>query len=193
MIPLHLAVPLLIATYALEPRVLYADPRAPLSCTIRTAPTWKVREFLRLSVELTNWSGREITLVGALDGSDSKRFPRIRFEIVGPDGNFVTQHVGGCGNTTSLKESDFVRVPAGRTLRLTHPYPKPTDPPTYLLTSFVPLVEGEYRVRFVYSTDNADIRRWLGDGLANNRLERLLAEVPNLTVSSNELTIRVVP
>jgi hypothetical protein len=63
--------------------------------------------------------------------------------------------------------------------------------------------QGEYRIRFVYSTDRAEPKFWLGDatgevvlmlntGGAKETVAKLLANVPKTTVSSNEITVKVV-
>jgi len=64
-------------------------------------------------------------------------------------------------------------------------------------------VEGDYRIRFVYSTDKAESKYWLGDvhgdvaemlttAGASESVLKLLAKVPRTTVSSNEITVKVV-
>jgi hypothetical protein len=55
--------------------------------------------------------------------------------------------------------------------------------------------EGEYRIRFVYSTDNADPKSWLGDvggNVTEIQVVKMLANVPKTTASSNEITVKVV-
>jgi hypothetical protein len=74
---------------------------------------------------------------------------------------------------------------------------------TSLITPATLRAEGEYRIRFVYSTERAEPKFWLGDangdmglmlntGGANENVVKLLAKVPKTTASSNEITVKVV-
>jgi hypothetical protein len=74
---------------------------------------------------------------------------------------------------------------------------------TSLITPATFRVEGDYRIRFIYSTDRAEPKFWLGDvhghvgemlntGGTNENVVKLLANVPKTTVSSNEITVKVV-
>ena len=52
---------------------------------------------------------------------------------------------------------------------------------------------GKYRIRFVYSTETADLGKWrVRDGKDRLPLEKLLDSVPKTTVTSNEIVVEVV-
>jgi len=157
-----------------------------------------------ISVEIANWTGGEIYLIGSLDGSDLKwRYPFCYFEVIGPDGQPAKNGIARCGNMNTIREKDFVKVPRGGKF---NPYQKIDDHGffgTSLITPATFRAEGEYRIRFVYSTDRAEPKFWLGDvnghmgemlnaGATNENVVKLLANVPKTTVSSNEITVSVV-
>jgi hypothetical protein len=158
-----------------------------------------------ISVEIANWTDGEIYLIGSLDGSDLKwRYPFCYFEVIGPDGKPVQMRLfRDCGNMNAIREKDFVKVPRGGKF---NPYQKIDEYGffgTSLITPAIFRAEGEYRIRFVYSTDKAEPKFWLGDangdvaeilntGSANENVVKLLAKVPKTRVSSNEITVKVV-
>lgn len=179
-------------------------PKAPpLTCTIRSEPTCELGQVPAISVEIANWTEGEIYLIGSLDGSDLKwRYPLCYFEVIGPDGKPAKNGVARCGNMNTIRENDFVKVPRGGKF---NPYQKIDDHGFFGTSLMVPATfqaEGEYRIRYVYSTDNADAKCWLGDvrgsvaemlntGGTHENVVRLLAQVPKTTVSSNEITVKV--
>ena len=158
----------------------------PIACTIRSEPTCALGKTPKIAVEIANWTGEAIHLVHVLDGSDCKwRYPLCYFEVVGPNGEPVTRKLARCGNMNPLVESDIVPVPRGGKLDL-------GAAPSYQLAPGLFAVAGDYRIRFVYSTDSPKIESWLGDGKPSDKLAALLALVPKATVSSNEITVKVV-
>jgi hypothetical protein len=176
----------------------------PLACTIRCEPTCELGRAPAISVEIANWTDGEIHLVGSLDASDRKwRYPFCYFEVIGPDGKPVQQRLARCGNMNAIREKDFVKVPRGGKF---DPYQKIDEGGffgTSLITPATFATEGEYRIRFIYSTERAEPRFWLGDangdvgemlntGGTKEKVVTLLADVPKTTVSSNEITVRVI-
>lgn len=103
---------------------------------------------------------------------------------------------------SSIRDKDFVKVPPGGKF---DPYQKIDDHGFFgpLIIPSMFATEGKYRIRFVYSTEKADPKYWLGDvhgqaaeifiaaGSAEN-VVKLLERVPKTTVCSNEITIRIV-
>ena len=180
-------------------------PKAPpFTCTIRSQPTCELGQAPTISVEIANWTEGDIYLIGSLDASDLKwRLPLCYFEVIGPDGKSAVSHVRRCGNMNAIREKDFVKVPRGGKF---DPYQKIDDLGFFgssLISPATFRVEGEYRIRFVYSTDRADPKYWLGDvngdaaemlstGGTNEEVVKLLAEAPKTTVSSNEIIVKVV-
>ncbi len=207
--PFRLALCLLVASCACALARSEERPQAPkappLTCTIRSEPTCELGQVPTISVEIANWTGGEIYLIGSLDGSDTKlRYPFCYFEVIGPDGKLVQQRLfRDCGNMNAIREKDFVKVPRGGKF---NPYQKIDDHGffgTSLITPATFPAAGEYRIRFVYSTDKADPKFWVGDahgsvlemlntGTTNENVVKLLANVPKTTVSSNEITVKVV-
>lgn len=207
--PFRLALSLLVAPCAGALARSDERPQAPkappLACTIRSEPTCELGRAPAISVEIANWTDGEIHLVGSLDGSDTKwRYPFCYFEVIGPDGKPVQHRIfRDCGNMNAIREKDFVKVPRGGKF---DPYQKIDEGGffgTSLITPATFGAEGEYRIRFVYSTEKAEPKFWLGDangevaemlgaGGAKENVVKLLAKVPKTTVSSNEITVKVV-
>jgi hypothetical protein len=170
----------------------------PLSCTIRCAKTsYRSGEVPEISVRLFNWTGKDIFLVGSLDGSDCRiRYPHWDFEITGPDGQMLTEMPNRCGYMNPLRPEQFIKVAAGGAF---DPYRQAQGLDFFGDWRLCPETfrrAGDYRVRFVYSTEQPRIARWLGssrhaeaDLREDSPLSRLLAEVPKTTVRSNELRI----
>jgi hypothetical protein len=176
---------------------LQAPKAPPLTCTIRSQPTCELGQTPAISVEIANWTEGEIYLIGSLDGSDLKwRYPYCYFEVIGPDAKPAKNRIfRDCLNMNAIREKDFVKVPRGRKF---NPYQKIDDHGFFGTSLIVPATfqaEGEYRIRFVYSTDNADPKSWLGDmggNVTEMQVVKMLANVPKTTISSNEITVKVV-
>ena len=140
---------------------------------------------------LRNNTGEAIVLVKMLDGSDFGRYPLVGFQVTAPANAGTAQGIGRCGNTNPITPDAFVRIAPGETFDLLGgSFP--------ILWNEFSRGLGEYRVRASYSTDEPDIDRWLGGpvgGRVKDRLIReiapILAEVPRVTVESNELFIRI--
>jgi hypothetical protein len=181
-----------------------AKPQSPpLSCTIKGPATCELGQVPAISVELTNWTDKDIYLVGSLDASDMKwRYPFCYFEIRDAIGNPVKVRVGRCGNMNAIREKDFVRVAPGGKF---DPYQTIDEGGFFGSSQMIPqsfASEGEYRIRFVYSTEAPKLDTWLGDrngimlevlptGAPREKLLKLLEQVPRTTVSSNEITVKV--
>lgn len=183
-----------------------APPEAPpLTCTIRSEPTCELGNVPTISVEIANWTDDEIYLVGSLDNSDRRwRYPFCYFEVIGPDGKRAKPGIARCGNINAIREKDFVKVPP---VGKFDPYQKIDEYGFFgssLITPETFHAEGQYRVRFVYSTAAADPKFWLGDAQGemsrvlrpgnadDSAITKLLKRVPKTTVCSNEITITVV-
>ncbi len=199
--PFRLALCLLVASYACALARSDERPQAPkappLTCTISSQPTCELGQAPAISVEIANWTEGEIYLIGSLDGSDLKwRYPFCYFEVIGPDGKPAKNRIArDCLNMNTIREKDFVKVRRGGKF---NPYQKIDDHGFFGTSLIVPATfqaEGEYRIRFVYSTDNADPKSWLGDvggNVTEMQVVKLLANVPKTTASSNEITVKVV-
>lgn len=159
----------------------------PSICELGSAP--------ELRVEIANSGTQDILLVRSLDGSDvAFRFPHCSFEVLGPGGESVVERFLGCGNVNPLTVYDFVHVPAGEAFD-----PFGEDGVEHVfgarqLNASMFDTPGEYRVKFVYSTDSDDLVEW--NGLPNSRfdsgLHDLLRQVPKARLESAEFVVTVV-
>ncbi len=168
-----------------------------LRCTIRANPTCELGKAPTVTVSIRNQTNTDIYLVGSLDGSDYKwRYPHCYFEVTGPHGNSAVQRIARCGNMNTLREKDFVKVPSGRTF---DPYLRIDDSgffSAHQLDASTFRTAGEHRIRFVYSTKSDAIAEWVGDGrnqaAANEKLIRMLKQVPKVEVWSDEIRVKVI-
>jgi len=149
-------------------------------------------EVPQISVEIVNRSKNAVYLVGSLDASDCKwRYPHCYYEIIAPDGKSAVRSFSRCGNVNPLREKDFLRVPANGKF---DPFQHVDD--YGFFSVHVPsetfAAEGVYRICFVYSTGKK-LEDWVqGKRAADERLLKLLKQVPKTTIKSNEITVRVV-
>ncbi len=169
----------------------------PLGCYIRSEPTCELGKTPRVTVAITNQTNAEIYLVGSLDASDCKwRHPHCYFEVTGPDGKSAVQGILRCGNMNPLRGEDFVKVAPGATF---NPYRSIDDHGFFSAHQLDPhtfRTAGEYRIRFVYSTQSDTITEWAGDGraavAANEKLVGMFRQVPKVEVRSNEIKVTIV-
>jgi hypothetical protein len=206
--PFRFALCLFVASYPCALSRSDERPQAPkappLTCTIRSGHTCELGKAPAIAVEIANWTEGDIYLIGSLDGSDHKwRFPLCYFEVIGPNGKSAVQTVARCGNMNAIRGKDFVKVPRGGKF---DPYQKIDDLGFFASSLISPTTfraEGEYRIRFIYSTDRVEPKYWLGDVNGdtaemlptegnNEKVVKLLAKVPKTTISSNEISVKVV-
>jgi hypothetical protein len=166
-----------------------------LPCTLSGEPTFEIGSIPKIKIEIRNDTEQEIYLVKCLYGSNYKlRYPFCSFDVTGPRPVGLPSPVLKCGTCDPLRGEDFVKVPPGG---IFNPYERSNGDTAggheLMAESFV---EGaEYRIRFVYSTANQDIREWMGAGDSSEdrlRLKSLFSRVPKITVVSNEITVRAV-
>jgi len=151
----------------------------------------------KVTVAIKNRTTRAFYLVGSLDASDCKlRYPHCYFEVTGPNGELDPRDViRFCGNMNTLREQDFVKVPAGK---LFDPYQHLDHYGFFSAQQLSPhyfRTAGEYHIRFVYSTKCDTIAKWAGDGrdrVANEKeLVDLFNQVPKVEIKSNEIKVIV--
>lgn len=203
---LVIVAPLLLCMAALRPQpAALPDKSEPLTCTIRSEPACEIGTTPAISVEISNCTGRDIYLVGSLDASDIKwRYPHCYFEVIGPDGMPAMRGYARCGNVNPIRDEDFVKVPRGGSF---DPYQNIDAYGFFHSSQITPATfqaKGTYRIRFVYSSEQADPKFWrmaakgkngakLSASGSRENVVKLLAKVPKTTVCSNEITITVVP
>jgi len=140
-----------------------------------------------LSVRITNVSEEPIWMVGVLPGSEGLRYPHYLAEIEGPDGPVSMQFPEELDYVRGLQSEDFVRLGPGESF----------DPqgkgfvPIQQLAWFKPVRPGKYRLRLQFDATAKSPRQWLGHTLVRDRqeVERLIGQVPPVTVWSNALEI----
>ena len=172
---------------------------ASLTCTLKSDKAkYKVGELPDFSVEIANHTGKDIYLIGSLDGSDVKwRMPYCYFTIQKPQPDTVDM-IGRCGNMNTLKPQDFVFVKDGAKfnpfMRLNE-YGFFTDYTTTNSLTFQ--TPGVYRIQFHYSTNSQKLNDFMGDRplqqdkAKNQKLVSLLRQVPKVEIVSNELEITI--
>src|SRR5262249_53771905 len=147
-----------------------------------------------IAVRITNRTGREIHLLPCLDGSDFRwRYPLCYFEVIGPDGKPAAKEPPRCGDLDALGADLFVPVRAGGSFDPFARVATMQPPVPFQLAAETFGWEGEYLIRFVYSTAEPKLRPWLGDLSAEEgaKLSGLLGRIPKTTVTSNEIRIEV--
>ena len=174
-----------------------AEPAELIRCDIRGEATVQQGQAPKITVNITNQTDADIYLVGSLDASDVKwRYPHCYFEVIGPDGKSAVQGLGRCGNMNTLREKDFVHLGPGDSFDPFQDIDGSGFFSAYQLNDRTFRAAGEYRVRFVYSTNSTSIDQWAGDQLGsmsdNEKLVGLFKQVPKLEVKSNEIRVTVV-
>ncbi len=150
-------------------------------------PTITLGEAPVITATLTNKSGRPVTLVPALDGSShALRSPYVTFEIMPPEGVPEPGFRGRCGNTNNIQLEDFVAVADGGTM----------DP----MGNWLRLWEGEftgpgeYIIKLHYDT-GGNAKSWfgfMGPLKSKSAIRKRLQDVPRMSLTSNQVTLRVV-
>ena len=120
--------------------------------------TFRVGDTPAFRFRILNRSGRALLLVRSLDGSaEGRRYPRVDVSIRGPAGAVRPPGYAVCGNMNSLTDEDFFEVAPGAAF---DPLERGFRP--LVLSRGVFPVPGRYQVTFSYSTNERDIRRWMG-------------------------------
>ncbi|MDZ4859331.1 MAG: hypothetical protein SGI88_10130 [Candidatus Hydrogenedentes bacterium] len=193
--PLGFGIALALALYAgwtfAAPNVRTHLPPEQLELVLASdKPVYAIGEQPKITATLTNRSGQTIALVPALDGSDSGRYPLVKFTVAAPPDALPEVQYGRCGNTNPLLVTDFTIVQANERFDVYGEWGGPS--PTALDRG-----PGEYTIQLIYSTDDPDVNAWHGGPLtptqqkvAQLKFGALLGKVPRFTVTSNVLKIR---
>src|SRR5882672_1180646 len=128
-----------------------------LVCVIapRCPHVW-LGERPRFRVRITNHASREVLLVPPLDGSMYGRSPQVTFAYAGPPSGVRAIEFAVCGNRSPMSTDDFVSIRPGGSIEL---FGKPGIEDGAVRFS----QPGVYVARFEYSTEQNDLREWLGD------------------------------
>lgn len=152
---------------------------------------YAVGESIGITTRIRNISDRPLWLVGVLDGSEmALRYPLYIPEI---SDNYKVPILPRDAMVQAIREKDFVLVEPGMSF---DPEMKIDNFGFYRIwafSSFKPKSAGEYKIKLKFSTDSDQPRKWLGRGMVQNqdRVLKLIGDVPKLIVESNELVIKV--
>lgn len=157
----------------------------PLEFTAETEGEARAGKEIKFRVRIKNVSDRDVTVVGCLDGSTSnRRYPQFSRTIT-PDNSPPPMLSGGSCN--SITESDLKVLKPGESF----------DPfgPGARETSWIPVKEGTYTVRFTCDYAAKDVLEWNGPieqsaGLGG--LEEKLKNVPKVTLTAT-VQVKVKP
>jgi len=160
---------------------------------VSSKQTYSVGEIPRLEVSIKNNSGKDVYLIGNLDGSAHKfRMPFCYFEIKKPVIDSLSRF--HCPNVSPLRKEDFIFVAKGDTF---NPYHNNQYYEILNKGNFMQI--GKYQITFHYSTKSSDIDDFFGDkiyGSYPRQYKRPLADlfrfVPSIELSSNTIEIEVV-
>ena len=177
--------------------VIAAD--TPFTCSISAEKATIMQgEVPRVKVSIANKSGKDVHLVGSLDGSDvGWRFPKCGFELLDTAGEPVPQKqpMGRCGNMNTLETADFVKVAAGAEF---NPFGQGFFG-SWQLYRFKQLPPGTYILRFYYQTSTKGVQDYFGDErmmgqkTVSPEIQKLFEAVPLTDIKSNDLQITVQP
>lgn len=145
---------------------------------------YSLGETPTFTATIENRTTDEVYVVPALDGStEGMRYPHVQFTVTRPKNATPLQGLMRCGNTNNISPKDFLRVAPKKSADIlgwagVHPQ------------TFSD--EGEYTVTLTYST-KAKNEQWYGFmGPITNKgaINKLLARVPSMELTSNTLSIR---
>jgi hypothetical protein len=171
-----------------------ASAEPEFTCTITSSrTTYVVGEVTDLAFRVINRSAEDVVLVGSLDGSDGRRYPKCVLEIVDAAGRSMVGPYVVCGNMNPLSPLDFRLVPAGTGF---DPFGEGffSSPALARLLITQP---GEYTFRFHYATSSR-IQDYFGDEgrdslyVATPDIQQLFARVPKVDLVS-ELRLTFTP
>ncbi len=126
-------------------------------CKIVPARQFKVGERPEFKVRIRNRSWHTPWLIKSVDGSNDGRYPQVSIEIVGPPDGFVVPPALRCGNMNGLSEADFVRLAPGGAF---DPFDNGWLPYGIQIGRFAKA--GKYVATFRYSTNEPQVKKWLG-------------------------------
>lgn len=155
-----------------------------VSCELESwEETYRVGDHPQLLVSILNKSPEPITLVGSLDASEWLRYPRVYFEVVGPDYRSVS--VGGCGTYNPLRQEDLATVAAGSSF---DPY---RNGYSHLMREGSFGARGDYTFTFIYDTARPELKWWVNSpGRIDPGIVELLRHLPAANIRCS-ITVHV--
>lgn len=153
-----------------------------------------VRSYSDLKIEarIINKSGRDIFLIGNVDGAESKyRYPHIYFLFIGTKGDTLNSNFDACSNIDELKSKNFVMV---KNDSVFNPFDQLAEhgywPQEYF--NVRDAVKGKYKVQLIYSTNCPDKSKWKNFRNLHTSMpevDSLIDLVPKIELESNSLNI----
>jgi hypothetical protein len=182
--------------------VLATAADTPFKCVLSAEKTTLAQgEIPILKVSISNDSGKDVHLVGSLDGSDlRRRFPHCILSLLDPMGKPLPRKgpIGVCGNMNRLRSADFVKIPAGSAFDL---YGDGFFG-SFEILRIKELPPGTYILRFYYKTSTKAVQDYFGDErltlsteplVVSPEIQKLFESVPDVDIQSNDLKITVIP
>jgi hypothetical protein len=188
------------------PSCLFAQSGKGLfSCSISSdKKIYRQGEIPKILVGITNDSNATVYLVKVSDGSELKwRYPYAYFEIfkIG-DTAFKPKFYGRCGNVDDITTASFFEV---QPHAIFNPYKIDfTDRPDNIYSYDFRMYDsgnfsapGKYLIRFYYSTNETNFKKWRGRMYKEPGKEdyetmiRLFSKVPKIELVSNDLIVEV--
>lgn len=166
---------------------------APLSITLAAPGVHRVNQPVALSIEVRNISAAPLRIVGVLEGSEKGvRFPHYRPQI---KASFALEppEMEACGNVAPLRVTDFRMLHPQESFDPTKPIDEASYMPLFLFNNFYPPAVGTYELSLTLSTESPNDEKWLGwvGYPGEEKVLKLLKEVPRLEVKSNVLLLKV--
>jgi hypothetical protein len=191
---------LLLFSYAL---CSFKDNKNDLTLSISSAKNiFQGVQDIKINAEITNHSGKDIYLIGNVDGAESKyRFPNIYFLFVDAKGDTLKLDHSSCPEIDELQVKNFKLIKADS---IFNPFPSSDDqkglvehgywPPSYIMTRKP--VKGTFKVQLIYSTNCTDLDKWKKiwwDKIKKPTptLDSLISLVPKVELKSNWLNVTI--
>jgi hypothetical protein len=146
-----------------------------------------------VSIKICNISDAPVRLVGVLDGSETGvRFPHYLPEIKASV-EFEPPELEACGNASPLRTTDFRLLKPQECFDPTKSAGEASYLPLFTFQNFSPSQAGLYELSLTLSTESRRDEQWLGTlGYpGEEKVLKLLKEVPRLNIKSNILTVQI--
>lgn len=166
----------------------------PISIVLSAPPGGhRVNQPIGISIEICNISESPVRMVGVLEGSETGvRFPHYSPEIKASI-KLKPEEMDVCGNVAPLRITDFRLLLPKESFDPTKPLDEASYLPLFIFNNFRPPAPGVYELSLTLSTESKNDEQWLGmlGYPGEEKVLKLLKEVPRFKVKSNTLLLRV--
>ena len=168
---------------------LEVNDEVKISCIIGTQKTsYIVGEIPKMNVMLTNQGDETIVLPRVLDGSEvGWRFPKCGIELYDENQEpILLQGIGRCGNMSTLRAEDFVRLSPNESFDLAQ-----NGYAGFAAFHQISQKPGTYWIRYYYQTSGGAVEDYYGDERmmevpeVDAEIRKLASRVPKVSVYSN--------